>query len=636
LVLSLALFAPAASSLAADETQVPVEAFYRHPDIDSAALSPSGARVAVLTGVGAPRVRLAVFDLQDKAPPRVVAQFSDADINNFYWVNDRVLVLGLADLSAGGGEQEQRGLWGARADGGGVWRILDRMLLSVPIGGGNEIIVGRVARHVGEPIAVYPSRLDLTTGQQHSLAVDAPDYALGWIFEPKGEPRVVLATHEGQTRIYWRAPGRDAWTEIAKFDALNMAFAPRFVDATGQLYVTSAEGAERYAVLKRFDFVSGKPESDAFVKTPGFDFWGALIAPEGVAAATLGIRVTTDAETTVWLDERMKKIQQDVDARLPGHINRLSCRKCGSDDIVVLVFTYSDQDPGQFFVYRPSKNDWRSVGRIRPDIDPKRMATLDLHRIHARDGLELPVWVTRPPGDRTSARPAVVLVHGGPWIRGEYWHWSGDAQFLASRGYVVIEPEFRGSTGYGTRHFRAGWKQWGRAMQDDVDDALDWAVGQGWVDAKRVCIAGASYGGYATLMGLIRTPERYRCGVAWAAVTDLRLPFEWSWGSDVSEEARLYSSPVLIGDPKQDAAALAEVSPFEQAARIKTPLLLAFGAKDRRVPLDYGTKLRAALRAAGQEPEWVLYEDEGHGWLKPANKIDFARRVEAFLAKYLK
>jgi dipeptidyl aminopeptidase/acylaminoacyl peptidase len=173
-------------------------------------------------------------------------------------------------------------------------------------------------------------------------------------------------------------------------------------------------------------------------------------------------------------------------------------------------------------------------------------------------------------------------------------------------------------------------------MQDDVDDALDWVVGQGWVDAKHVCIAGASYGGYATLMGLIRTPERYRCGVAWAAVTDPRLLFEGFWRSEISEEARLYGLPVLIGDPKEDAAALAAVSPVEQASRIKAPLLLAFGGLDRRVPLEHGTRLRSALRAAGQDPQWVVYDDEGHGWLKPENRVDFARRMEAFLAKYLK
>jgi len=218
LILGLLLGLSTASSRAADETPIPVEAFYRHPDIDGAALSPSGTQLAILTGGRAPRVRLGIFDLQKRAG-WVVAQSTNADVRNFYWVNDRFLVFGLIDLSVGGGKQEALGLWGARADGGGAWRIADRMLLAVPIGGGNEIIVGRVARDAArEPIAIYPSKLDLTTGQQHSLAVDAPDYALRWIFEPKGEPRVVLATHEGQTHIHWRAPGHDTWTEIAKFD----------------------------------------------------------------------------------------------------------------------------------------------------------------------------------------------------------------------------------------------------------------------------------------------------------------------------------------------------------------------------------------------------------------------------------
>jgi dipeptidyl aminopeptidase/acylaminoacyl peptidase len=657
LILGLLLCLPAASSRAGDEPLIPVEAFYRHPAIDRAELSPSGARLAVTTAGGGSRISLVVYDLQNGGSSTLAARFGEADIRDFRWVNDDYLVFSLIDLTQGGGDpQIAPGLFSVRADGNGLRELInirrDRIvghrigrepldwnhrLLSVPAGGGNDVIVGRVALDADNQwTAVSPMRIDVTTQQTRSLAVDAPEHALTWIFDPRGEPRVVAATHEGEMRIYWRAPGRDAWTEIAKLDPLNMAFTPRFVDTTGKLYVTSGEGAASYAVLKRFDFTTGKPEPDALISVPGFDFRGEPIVPQDMPEATLGFRMMTDGQTTVWLDERMKKVQQDVDARLPGHINRLSCGKCGSDAVVVLIHSYSDQDPGQYFVYRPAKKDWQSVGRVRPDIDPKRMATLDLHRIRARDGLELPVWVTLPRGsDRKSARPAVVLVHGGPWVRGEWMHWSDDAQFLASRGYVVIEPEFRASTGYGYRHFRAGWKQWGRAMQDDVTDALNWAVGQGWVDAKRVCIAGASYGGYATLMGLVRTPELYRCGVAWAAVTDPRLLFDGFWRSEMSEEARMYSLPVLIGDPGKEAAALAAVSPVELASHIKAPLLLAFGALDRRVPLEHGTRLRNAMRAAGQEPEWVVYADEGHGWFREENRIDFARRMEAFLAKQL-
>jgi dipeptidyl aminopeptidase/acylaminoacyl peptidase len=216
------------------------------------------------------------------------------------------------------------------------------------------------------------------------------------------------------------------------------------------------------------------------------------------------------------------------------------------------------------------------------------------------------------------------------------WRWSDDAQFLASRGYVVIEPEFRGSDGYGERHYRAGWRQWGQAMQDDVADALQWAVSKGLVDGSRVCIAGASYGGYATLMGLVRHPELYRCGVAWVAVTDPRLMFKESWRNDIPPEARQHGLPKVLGDPVADAAALAAVAPVEQAARIKAPVMLAFGGEDRRVPIEHGQRMRAALRDAGREPEWILYPGEGHGWLKAENRYDFARRLENFLARHLK
>jgi dipeptidyl aminopeptidase/acylaminoacyl peptidase len=244
--------------------------------------------------------------------------------------------------------------------------------------------------------------------------------------------------------------------------------------------------------------------------------------------------------------------------------------------------------------------------------------------------------VTTPRGPATAARPAVVLVHGGPFLRGVHWQWSAGAQFLASRGYVVIEPEFRGSRGYGFRHFKAGWKNWGSTMQDDVADAVRWAAAQGNVDPKRVCIAGASYGGYAVLMGAIRYPDLYRCGVAWVAVSDPRLLFQESWQNDLDREYQRFSMPTLIGDPVKDADMLKAAAPVERAAEIRIPLLMAFGSDDMRVPLEHGSRMRAALRAAGNDPEYVVYDNEGHGWLKVENRIDFWQRVEKFLGQNLK
>ena len=642
------------------EALPPAESFYRNADMDQAALSPSGRKLALTSGLGSGRdngrVRLMVFDLQSDAPPVQVASFKDADIERFQWVNDERLVFSLIDRGrAGGAQLFWHGLFSVRADGSeqrqlikllGNWAAEVRPtarepldwshhLLMVPLGGGDEVVVG-AARYDGRDnlIDVSAKRLNVVTHSTVSLSAGVPEHVVSWWFDPFGEPRVLASRFEGENRIYWRGPGRKDWVELARFPALDPAFWPAFVDAGGAFYVKQKDGRAGTLVLKRFDFERGKPQAEAIVSTPGFDFNGSFIVG-GDGGKLLGVRVLTDAETTAWFSPRLKALQQRVDARLPGRVNRLSCRRCESDDAVLLISSYSDQEPGEYWVFHPAAERWQKVGRVRPDIDAAKMATLDLHRISARDGADLPVWVTRPPG-AAGPRPAVVLVHGGPWARGSSWHWEAQAQFLASRGYVVIEPEFRGSTGFGSAHFRAGWKQWGGAMQDDVADALKWAIGKGLVDGGRVCIAGGSYGGYATLMGLVLYPELYRCGIAWVAVTDPRLLFSIDSASDIDDESKLYGMPAMLGDPVTDAAMLKAASPQEQAARIKAPLLLVYGSSDMRVPIEHGIRMRDALKAAGHPPEWLVYGGEGHGWLKSENQIDFAQHIEAFLARNLK
>ena len=636
----------------------PAEAFYRHPDILGAQLSPSGRWLAMSTKLGGGRAELVVFDLQDWGKVTRAVAFNDADIGRFQWVNDDWLVFSGIDLEAGGGDQRfAPGLFSVRRDGSELQTLVrprrdfitgsrrigreplewNHQLLHVPATGADEVIVGEFRfTGTGQPDGVIPKRLNVATGRAQSLSHEAPA-ATGWMFDARGEPRLAVMHRQGRAKLYWRQGER--WELLADHDAYEPAFSPRFIDAAGQLYVTHAEGRAGTAVLSRFDFDTRRPQREPLVRTPGFDFRGGIVA-ESVGGKSLGVRVVTDAETTVWFDERLKALQQEVDRRFPGRINRLSCRRCSAADMTVLIESWSDRDPGQYTVVRLAAEgpaEWRAIGPMRKSIDPQRMGTQDFERIQARDGADLPVWLTFPPGPRGGApRPAVVLVHGGPWVPHHAWRWSADAQFLASRGYLVIEPDFRGTLGYGHAHFRASFKQWGLTMQDDVADALLWAVKQGHADPKRTCIAGASYGGYATLMGLVRHPELYRCGAAWVAVSDPRLMFEWSSISDQSDEIRGYTYPKLIGDPVSDAAQLRDTAPVEQAARIKAPVLLAMGGEDRRVPLVHGQRMRDALKAAGNPPEWVVYDDEGHGWLKVANRIDFALRLERFLAHYLK
>lgn len=641
----------------------PAELFFGKPDIETARLSPSGNWLAASIGMANGRFALAVFAVDGSAPPAVVAHFRDTDLGHFEWVNDERLVYNVVDLERGSGDPRYApGLFSVKRDGSetrllvkmqyfritGAARPGDRtlspahMLLHVPQGMGDEVVVGEwVFSRWGEVQALIPKRLNVVTGQLRSIAFGMPAGATGWLFDAAGRPPVALVRRQGRLHVHWRAQAdadaADAWREIGDFDALQAPWAPRGVDSAGRLYVTVPEGPNGVQVLKRYDFEARRPEAAALVSTPGFDFTGTVLV-DGNDGQFVGVRAETDGETTVWFEPRLKALQEVIDRRLPGHVNRLSCRRCLQADRTVLVYSWSDQDPGQYWVWRGEADAptlWRAVGQRRKGVNPMQMATLDLHRYAARDGRGIPVWVTTPARPAAGPRPAVVLVHGGPWVRGGHWAWEPWAQFLASRGYVVIEPEFRGSTGYGTAHFRAGWKQWGRAMQDDLADAVAWAAGKQLIDPKRVCIAGASYGGYATLMGLVRQPEVYRCGAAWVAVAEPRLLFESSWESDQGEEARLYTLPAMLGDPVADADALREVSPVEQAARLKAPLLLAYGELDRRVPLEHGTRLRTALKAAGHEPEFVVYEGEGHYWQRADTRVDFARRLELFLARHL-
>jgi len=464
--------------------------------------------------------------------------------------------------------------------------------------------------------------------------VNAPAGAKGWLFDSAGEPRVVITMEDNIQSIYWRGPRQTEWKLLVKDEDLKIPFSPRFVDDEGGLYVTHKTGPEGLAVLSRFDFATGKPSPKPWVQSEGFDFRGRVITDRPGGRA-LGVWVVADAETTVWLDESMKRMQERADTRFPDRVNRLECSRCGEADMVVLVKSFSDREPGQFWVYRQATDQWQAVARVRSNIKANEMATVDFQRVKARDDRDLPVWLTVPASYKPGTPlPAVVLVHGGPWARVGYWQWQPMEQFLASRGYLVISPEFRGSTGYGDAHFKAGFKQWGKAMQDDVADAVLWAQSKGYAD-KRVCIAGASYGGYATLMGLVNNPELYRCGVAWVGVADLLLTVDGSlfvW-DDASGEQRKYGIKKMIGDSSTELDALKAVSPIEQASRIRAPVLLAYGEDDRRVPIAHGNRMRAALQKAGNDPEWITYPGEGHGWLMVKNRVDFAQRVEKFLDK---
>jgi dipeptidyl aminopeptidase/acylaminoacyl peptidase len=257
-------------------------------------------------------------------------------------------------------------------------------------------------------------------------------------------------------------------------------------------------------------------------------------------------------------------------------------------------------------------------------------------RYAARDGLEIPAYLTVPKGSSGKDLPMVVMVHGGPWVPGDTWRWNPEVQFLASRGYAVLQPNFRGTTRYGWKHFSSSFKQWGLTMQDDVTDGVQWAVAQGVADPKRVCIYGASYGGYATMMGLAKTPDLFKCGVNYVGVTDLDLFVNATWSDFAYSEFLSYGIKDMFGDWNADRAKLLTVSPVELASRIKAPVLMAYGASDVRVVPEHGTRMKAALERVGHAPEvYMMVEGEGHGFQDMKNQVQFYGAMEKFLDKYI-
>jgi dipeptidyl aminopeptidase/acylaminoacyl peptidase len=265
-----------------------------------------------------------------------------------------------------------------------------------------------------------------------------------------------------------------------------------------------------------------------------------------------------------------------------------------------------------------------------PRIDPASMSPVKPIRFTARDGLQLRGYLTLPKGRDPRNLPLVLMPHGGPFDR-DKWEYDPMVQFLANRGYAVLQPEFRGSTGFGKGLVEKGYGQWGYKMQDDLDDSVDWLAHTGQIDPKRVCIVGASYGGYAALWGAIRNPERYRCAASLAGVSDLPALLR--------HDKKLFTAPRYYREWRTQVAGdneanLRSVSPLAYAAKVKVPLLIGHGEEDERVPPKQSHDMVGALTKVGANVTSVFYEGEGHGFSKSADLQDWLSRLEAFLAKY--
>lgn len=633
-------------ALADTGAALPVQRFFNRPQFASASLSPSGDFVAIRHARPGERTRLVVLDLSTmKLTP--VASYADADIYQVRWVSDRRLVFNIYEGSKPPADQDAAlGLYAVDVDGERYRQLVDRiggarygtdisrlpwntfLLDSLPEPGNDEVLVGQAVNTTGKLVRqIRVLRVNTVNGQTHE--VELPPRTVSVHAGPGRQVRAALTLDDQGSDLLWRESAEQPWRSLRRDELWDPSFRFDWIAPDGRCYVSSTAHTDTRAVY-RYDPQRNVLDDKPLLAVEGFDIDARYISGE---RGLLGLQFTADAAVSVWFDEGMKALQARVDALLPATSNLLDPPRHG-DSPWVLVQAFSDQSAPRHYVYQRHTDKLRALGAAHPELSTAQMASTEFLRFKARDGRSIPAYLSWPAAQaKDGPLPLAVLVHGGPMAR-DVWGWNPEVQFLASRGYAVLQVQFRGSTGFGRAHYHAGWKQWGMAMQDDVEDGVRWAIAERHVDAERVAILGASYGGYAALMGLIRTPTLYRCAVEWCGVTDLDLLRRASW-SDMSTLWRRDGMSRIVGDPVADAQMLREHSPVLLAERIQRPLLMASGQVDQRVPIEHAERMRAALGARAEQLEWLVYPKEGHGWSQVETQIDFWSRVERFLARHM-
>jgi dipeptidyl aminopeptidase/acylaminoacyl peptidase len=617
---------------------IPVETFMRRAEYASMSISPNGERLAALVPVK-DRDNLVVIDLV-KRTRVLVTNFSDNDVINFSWVNNDRLFLRVADGKDALGEARYRGTYAVNVDGTGVRELnLPGLAPLRSIAGDTKGEILAVMRMRNRVIAdVY--RLNTVSGRSELLTFDNPGETQSWVLDWNDQPLLAVSPDPKTTEtITWYRPDVKAkWEMLWKNppdDAQDSMDAVAFEPDGKSLIVASNVGRDKYA-LYRYDLQT-KKLGELLFEHPLIDVRGGLIWSRA-EKRLLGIAYNAEEFKIKWLDSKLATLQQQIDNALKGTNNILNFNTL-SDSSRILVDASSATNPGGYYLYDASRG-LEELPKSRPWINPDHISPRKFMPYQARDGLKIPAWVTIPKGTSGKNLPLIVNIHGGPNARvygGDPWGRYSEAPFFANRGYVVLEPEPRASTGFGKKHLSSGYKQWGQTMQDDITDGVLHLIKEGIVDKNRVCLYGGSYGGYATLQGLVKEPDMFRCGLPWIAVTDLvQLQTEMTSDSNNSRYNMTVFYDRTIGNLKSERAMLEKYSPVNNADKIRAPVLLVMGELDIRVPIKHGTAMRDAMNKAGVKNELVIMKGEAHGFNKQENVLDFFTRAEKFFAEHLK
>jgi dipeptidyl aminopeptidase/acylaminoacyl peptidase len=611
---------------------IPRSVLFGNPERTSPQISPDGSALAWIAprffaGRGDGVLNLWVAPVGgesgvDWAVARPVTEDTDRGIRSFAWARDGRHLLYIQDV---GGDEN--------------WRLYDVDPTSLerrdltPFEGIHATIIGTSKRRPSEVLVginadnpqlhdVY--RLDLESG---SLVkeITNPGYA-GWLADEDLVVRCALApVPDGSFNVLVRDSAEGPFRHLLTIPAED-ATSTDVVSFSGDghsLFMISAAGSDT-GRLTRVELATG--ESTVLAADPEADVAGALLHPD--TREPLIVTILKDRMEYVVLDP---SVEDDLKAVRALHPGDPSFSGRNEADTTWLIAFNVDAGSVTYFMYDRTTKTGRLLFSARPGLEGYELAAMEPFSFPARDGLVVHGYATFPPGLGRTGLPAVVNVHGGPQVR-DTWGYHPEAQWLANRGYLCVQVNYRGSTGYGKAFVAAGDREWGGKMHDDLVDAVDYIAAQGWADRSKVAIYGGSYGGYAALVGAAFTPDVFCCAVDIVGPSNLKTLLETIppyWAPMI---AQLYRR---VGNPETDTEFLWSRSPLSRAHDIRIPLLIAQGANDPRVKQAESEQIVAALTEAGIDHEYMLFPDEGHGFAKPENRIKFYTAAERFLAKYL-
>lgn len=598
---------------------IPLEDFFRNPERTAFQLSPDGTRISFLMP-WKNRLNIHVQKIGETEAIRITSA-TERDIFGYLWVNDSRLVY----VQDKGGDENFR-VYGVGLDGTPEKCLTPfkkvRVHIVDELEDDEDHILVSMNRRNPRVFDVY--RLDVVTGAL-SLVAENPGNVSGWITDHEGRVRAAITSDGVKTSLLYRETDSGPFRTLVTTDFRDKLIPLAFTPDNRKMIVASNIGRDRIGV---FDYDPATAEFGSLIfEHPEVDISSAMISR--VTKKVVAIYYTLERREYHFTDPAWDRLFRLLRGLIPK--DEISIADMSRDERRLLIRTYSDKTKGSYYFYDRMSRKLEKLQDVSPWLLEEEMAPMTPISYQSGDGLEIHGYLTLPLGVDPVNLPVVVNPHGGPWVR-DSWGFNPEVQFLANRGYAVLQMNYRGSTGYGRRFWTAGFKQWGLRMQDDITDGIRWLVSQGIADPKRIGIYGASYGGYAVLAGLAFTPEIYACGVDYVGVSNIftlleTLPPYWELGRKMMYE--------MIGDPETEKDLLMAASPVFHSDSITSPLMVVQGANDPRVKKAESDQIVEALKARGIDVPYMVKENEGHGFHNEENRFDVYRAMEGFFAKHL-